>query len=73
MINTRIVLSRGLNTFVLLGIIFVGLKLTGSTTWSWWLVLLPLYGPIFVGLVILLFATLVGLTDKILKAIEDGH
>lgn len=28
-----------------LAILFVGLKLTGAIGWSWWLVLLPLYGP----------------------------
>lgn len=27
----------------LLGILFIGLKLTGFIAWSWWLVLLPLY------------------------------
>ncbi len=27
----------------LLGLLFIALKLTGVITWSWWLVLLPLY------------------------------
>lgn len=27
-----------------LGLLFIGLKLTGYIDWSWWLVLLPLYG-----------------------------
>lgn len=34
--------------FGILGIVFVTLKLMGITavaTWSWWLVLLPFYGP----------------------------
>lgn len=30
----------------LLGILFVYLKLTGAITWSWWIVLLPFYGPL---------------------------
>ena len=30
--------------FPILGLIFITLKLTGHITWSWWLVLLPLYG-----------------------------
>lgn len=30
----------------LLTIVFITLKLTGFITWSWWLVLLPLYGII---------------------------
>lgn len=27
----------------LLGLLFIGLKLTNFISWSWWLVLLPLY------------------------------
>ena len=48
--------------FTLLTILFIGLKLGGVITWSWWLVLLPLYGPtvivIILALVALLFAEL---------------
>ena len=29
----------------LLGILFIGLKLTGYITWSWWWVLSPFWGP----------------------------
>lgn len=50
----------------LLGLLFIALKLTGYIAWSWWLVLLPLYGGlllvlaiIFVPLVILLIAVAV--------------
>jgi len=28
-----------------LGLIFLTLKLTRAISWSWWLVLLPFYGP----------------------------
>lgn len=28
----------------LLTVLFIGLKIGGVITWSWWLVLLPLYG-----------------------------
>lgn len=28
-----------------LGLLFIGLKLTGHIAWAWWLVLLPIYGP----------------------------
>jgi hypothetical protein len=35
-----------------LGLLFIGLKLTEVIAWSWWLVLLPVYGPIL--LIILL-------------------
>lgn len=45
--------SAGIGFFGLLTIAFVVLKLTGFINWSWWLVLLPLYGPIIFGLLIL--------------------
>lgn len=34
-------------------LLFVGLKLTNAIAWSWWLVLLPSYGPFTVGVVLL--------------------
>ena len=37
----------------LLAILFIGLKLTGFITWSWWIVTLPLWGG--AALVISLF------------------
>lgn len=30
----------------LLTLLFIGLKLTGYIEWSWWLVLLPTWGPL---------------------------
>jgi len=29
-----------------LALLFIGLKLVGEITWSWWWVLLPLWGPL---------------------------
>lgn len=40
---------------VLLGVLFIALKLTGYIAWSWWLVLLPLYGGVVVFATIALF------------------
>lgn len=42
----------------LLFLLFLGLKLTGVITWSWWAVTAPLWGPlafwaVFVGLIAL--------------------
>lgn len=37
--------SGGIGFFGLLGILFIGLKLTGHVTWSWWWVTAPLWGP----------------------------
>ena len=45
--------------FGILGLIFITLKLAGIGTvaaWSWWIVLLPFYGPIALVLSLLLFA-----------------
>ena len=52
--------SGGIGFFGLLGILFIGLKLTGYITWSWWLVLLPLYGGLAIILLVFLLA-LVGM------------
>lgn len=38
--------SSGLNFTSLLTIVFITLKLTHYIDWSWYLVLLPLYGPL---------------------------
>ncbi|MGV1835217.1 hypothetical protein ACQZ6C_10685 [Rhizobium rhizogenes] len=51
-----------LNLMGLFGLLFVGLKLTGYLTWSWWLVLLPFWiGVPLVILWILIAALVVGL------------
>ena len=44
----------GIGFFGLLGILFIGLKLGGVIDWSWWWVLLPLYGGIVIAVLILL-------------------
>jgi len=51
--------SSGIGVFGLLGVLFVGLKLTGVINWSWWWVLLPFYGVLAVGLSILAFVIIV--------------
>jgi len=47
--------SSGFGTSILglLGVLFIGLKLTGQITWSWWWVLAPWWGGLlFVVIVI---------------------
>ena len=60
--------SVGFPIFGLLGVLFVGLKLAGVGTvssWSWWLVLLPFYGPLAFVLGLLgVGAVLYGLLSK---------
>jgi hypothetical protein len=51
-----------MNIFLsLLAVLFIGLKLSSVITWSWWLVLLPLYGGLVLGLVLMLIAALIAL------------
>ena len=51
--------SGGIGFFGLLTVLFIGLKLTNFITWSWWLVLAPLWGPIVFALLLLLITLLV--------------
>ena len=55
MSNDVQVKSGGIGFFGLLTVLFIGLKLTGYITWSWWLVLSPL---IFSFTLIMLFLLL---------------
>lgn len=41
----------GIGFLGLLTLLFIALKLTETVSWSWWLVLLPLYGPLAAVLV----------------------
>lgn len=38
--------ASGIGFFGLLAILFIGLKLTGYITWSWWAVTAPLWAPV---------------------------
>jgi hypothetical protein len=46
-----------MSLFGVLGVVFIVLKLVGTIDWSWWLVLLPIYGP---ATLFLLFALFIG-------------
>lgn len=46
------------NLMIILFTVFVTLKMTGYITWSWWWVTAPLWGGIAIGILILIFATL---------------
>lgn len=43
----------------ILTLIFITLKLTAVIDWSWWFVLLPLYGPVIGGLIVALAVSVV--------------
>ena len=42
--------------FLALTIVLITLRLTGYSDWSWWLILLPIYGGIVIVLVMLMLA-----------------
>ena len=47
--------NNGIGFFGLLGILFIGLKLTGFITWSWIWVLAPIWIPIIIlGFIVIL-------------------
>jgi hypothetical protein len=47
--------GNGIGFGGMLAILFIGLKLTGYVTWSWWWVLSPLWIPFIVVLILLIF------------------
>lgn len=51
----------------LLTVLFIGLKLTGSIAWSWFLVLLPMV--LYLGFVVTIFGALVAV--KVREELED--
>jgi hypothetical protein len=44
---------NGMSGTTLLGVLFIGLKLTGYIDWSWWWVTLPFWGPPAIVLAVL--------------------
>ena len=71
MSDNNVTRSGGITFFGALGILFIGLNLAGIINWSWWLVLLPLYGPLVAALalilLILLGAAIVSLVGAIVS------
>jgi hypothetical protein len=51
--------SSGGGVVGLLGVLFVGLKLTGHIDWSWWWVTLPFWGGFVIVLLILVIWILI--------------
>ena len=49
----------------LLGLLFIALKLTNVIAWSWWLVLLPLYGGLAFLLGILALFAIIAIIAKV--------
>ncbi len=51
--------SGGIGFCGLLAVLFIGLKLTGFITWSWWWVLAPVWIPAVIVLLVLGVAVIV--------------
>jgi len=56
--------SGGIGFPGLLTVLFIGLKLTGYISWSWWWVLSPLWISALLAIVILGFAFIILLLQK---------
>ena len=62
------VIYKGPGVLGLLGVAFIVLILVGVIDWSWWLVTLPLYGPVILLIIILIILGLiVCLNTKLMK------
>lgn len=48
----------GISFFGALEIAFIVLKLCGIINWPWWIVLLPIYGPIVIVIAIIIIAAI---------------
>lgn len=46
--------NNGIGFFGLLGILFIGLKLTGFITWSWVWVLAPIWIPLIIVVIFII-------------------
>lgn len=68
MSNSSSTQSGGIGILGLLGVLFVGLKLAGIITWSWWYVTLPFWGglALFLGILVVVFigALIVALVNR---------
>ena len=61
--------GSGVGFLGLLGLLFIGLKLGGVITWSWWYVTLPLWGPITLVIAVLVIMALIAGVSAIGAAI----
>ena len=57
--------SSGIGFFGLLTILFIGLKLTGYITWSWFWVLSPLIAGIIIVLLLIIIIIIVAIISAI--------
>jgi hypothetical protein len=56
--------NGGIGFVFLLALLFIGLKLTGYITWSWWWVLSPLWIGFTIGILLLIIIGLIIIINK---------
>jgi hypothetical protein len=59
--------SSGVSVFTLLGVLFIGLKLTKVIEWSWWWVTVPFWGGLGLIIAISLFVFILTFIIAILE------
>ena len=64
MSNNTSASSGGIGFPGLLTVLFIGLKLTGQISWSWWWVLSPVWISALLAIVVLGFAFIILLLQK---------
>jgi len=60
--------SGGIGLLGALGLLFVGLKLGGVITWSWWWVTLPFWGGLAIAAVLLIVALVAALIKALIES-----
>jgi len=56
--------SGGIGFLGLLAVLFIGLKITGYISWSWWLVTLPIWGSFIIVAVVLIIMGILAVISK---------
>jgi energy-coupling factor transporter transmembrane protein EcfT len=56
LMNNNVIVRGGVSGLTLLGLVFLVLKLIGKIAWSWWWVLAPFWGPLAIGLFLVVVA-----------------
>lgn len=65
--RTDVNVNGGIGFFGLLTIVFIALKLMNVIDWSWWLVLLPLYGPFLLFIIVAILFVLIAFLKYLIK------
>ena len=53
--------AGGIGFFGLLGILFIGLRLTNVIDWPWWVVLAPIWGPMVLAILVFMLIWLIAM------------